>query len=222
MRICGVILAKNMKQIISDIRILNGIVDLIEVRLDYREEEIELSIIRRLSKLPLIATNRSLEQGGKSITTSAERIKMLVQASEYGFQFIDIELDTRDINSIIKLVQKNGSQVIGSQHNFRRTPKLEELEKLLKKGEKVGVDLVKLIGTATKLEDNQIYLKFTLNHPGNISFGMGELGMISRVITPLIGGAFTYASIKQEKKSAPGQLNVSELKEIYRSLGVYN
>ena len=48
-----------------------------------------------------------------------------------------------------------------------------------------------------------------------ISFAMGHLGFISRVLCPLVGGDFTYASIEKGKESAPGQITVQELTKIY-------
>jgi len=49
---------------------------------------------------------------------------------------------------------------------------------------------------------------------------MGEAGVISRILSPLFGGEFTYASTKTGSESAPGQLTIAELREIYRVLGV--
>jgi 3-dehydroquinate dehydratase type I len=221
LKICGVVQAKKMNQILSDIEKLNDLVDLIEIRLDYREEQLDLAEIHRASKKPLIATNRSHEQGGVMKAASSDRLEVLVQASELGYHFIDIELDSPNLNSIIKSIKDNGSKVIGSHHDFNETPSLQKMESLLEKGKKADVDLVKIIGTANTESDNFTYLNFNLRHPGNISFGMGEKGVISRVISPLLGSAFTYASL-EDKKSAPGQLSISSLKKIYSLMGVYD
>jgi 3-dehydroquinate dehydratase len=51
-----------------------------------------------------------------------------------------------------------------------------------------------------------------------VSFAMGPLGLASRVLCPLIGGYFTYASLGEGKESAPGQLTVDQLKGIYRMM----
>jgi 3-dehydroquinate dehydratase-1 len=210
-----------MEHIFSDIDILNDLVDLIEIRLDYRQEELDLGEILKASTKPLIATNRSYEQGGVTKVTSSDKLRVLIQASEFGYDFIDIELDSPNLNSIIKSVKENGSKVIGSHHDFNGTPSLKEIENLLEQGKKASADLVKIIGTANTDSDNMIYLNFNLRHPRNISFGMGEKGVISRVISPLLGAAFTYASL-EDKKSAPGQLSVSSLKKIYSLMGVYD
>ena len=221
MKICGVVQAKTMEQIFSDIEKLNDLVDLIEIRLDYRKDQLDLAEILRASKKPLIATNRSYEQGGVTKVSSPDRLRVLVRASELGYNFIDIELDCPSLNSVIKSIKDNGGKVIGSHHDFNKTPSLQKMENLLEQGKQAGADLVKIIGTANTDSDNMIYLNFNLRNPGNISFGMGKKGIISRVISPLLGAAFTYASL-EDKKSAPGQLSVSSLKKIYSLMGVYD
>jgi 3-dehydroquinate dehydratase/shikimate dehydrogenase len=44
---------------------------------------------------------------------------------------------------------------------------------------------------------------------------MGELGVISRLLSPIFGGYFTYASVEKGKESAVGQFTVAETKKIY-------
>ena len=64
------------------------------------------------------------------------------------------------------------------------------------------------------------YLRYLESEPGNISFGMGRHGAPSRVMSPLLGGAYTYASASAGKESAPGQLTLWEMRLIYRAMGV--
>jgi 3-dehydroquinate dehydratase len=49
---------------------------------------------------------------------------------------------------------------------------------------------------------------------------MGSLGVISRILSPFFGGAFTYTSITRGKEAAPGQLTLAEARQIYNLLGV--
>ncbi len=52
----------------------------------------------------------------------------------------------------------------------------------------------------------------TKNNGEIIAFAMGEKGEFTRVTAPLVGSPITYASIEIE--TAPGQLNLSTVKEI--------
>ena len=44
---------------------------------------------------------------------------------------------------------------------------------------------------------------------------MGQPGLVSRILCPLVGGDFTYASTEKGKESAAGQITVTELRKIY-------
>ena len=51
-----------------------------------------------------------------------------------------------------------------------------------------------------------------------IVIGMGEKGKITRIVAPLLGSPFTYASLKEGKETAEGQISVDRLKELMRLL----
>jgi len=80
-----------------------------------------------------------------------------------------------------------------------------------------GADICKVVTTAQRFEDNLTVLQLIAESPKarKVSFAMGPLGLTSRVLCPLVGGDFTYASIEKGKESAPGQIAVRELRKIY-------
>ena len=84
-----------------------------------------------------------------------------------------------------------------------------------------GADICKIVGTSNTPSDNLSYLNLLRENADVeiVSFGMGNAGILSRVLSPLVGGAFTYASVEKGSESAQGQLTISELKEIYRIMG---
>ena len=98
------------------------------------------------------------------------------------------------------------------------TPALDEMKKIVRRQLKAGADICKVVTTAQEFGDNSTVLQLISEFPGVrlVSFAMGPLGYLSRVLCPLVGGDFTYASIKQGKESAPGQITVSELTKIYQ------
>jgi 3-dehydroquinate dehydratase/shikimate dehydrogenase len=85
----------------------------------------------------------------------------------------------------------------------------------------LGADVWKVATKANDIRDNLVVLQLIKEFkvPG-ISLAMGDLGVISRVLSPLVGGFLTYASVSKGSESAPGQLTVHELKSIYKLLGV--
>jgi 3-dehydroquinate dehydratase type I len=79
-------------------------------------------------------------------------------------------------------------------------------------------DICKIITTAKKIEDNLTCLRFVVEASKSndvICFCMGKLGIISRLLSPVFGGYFTYASVGRGNESAIGQLTVAETKKFY-------
>jgi 3-dehydroquinate dehydratase len=49
---------------------------------------------------------------------------------------------------------------------------------------------------------------------------MGENGKISRLLAPLFGAFFTFASLEKGSETASGQISISEMKSAYILLGI--
>lgn len=202
--------------------------DLIEIRLDYANlgfsEIIELlnSIAKQCSK-PLIATNRQKRQGGKCSLSEEKRIKTLVSAAEAGFTYVDIELTTQGLEEIVKEIKARGAKAIVSFHDFNHTPPIENMKKIVEAQVNAGANLCKFVTMAKSITDSINCLLFTYEmsrKTGIVCFAMGEYGLLSRALSPLFGASFTYASLGEGLETAPGQISIYGLREIYRRLGV--
>ena len=92
------------------------------------------------------------------------------------------------------------------------------MKDVVRRQSEAGADICKLVTTATSFEDNLSVLQLIPEFPKLrlVSFAMGPLGLMSRVICPLVGGEFTYASIEKGKEAAPGQIAVNDLITIYQ------
>ena len=212
-RICAVIVgndAKAVKEVEAD-------VDLFEVRIDLIGESWP-EIAGQIRK-PWIATNRCAEQGGQWQGNEGRRIEQLLQAMEMGASIIDIELDTKNLDNIVKLVKRR-AQCLLSHHDLQRTPPLGEMRELVQRQLKAGADVCKVVTTAQGLDDNLAVLELDSEFPGVrlVSFAMGPLGALSRVLCPLVGADFTYASIEPGGESAPGQITARDLLRIYEMM----
>ncbi|MCJ7784902.1 MAG: type I 3-dehydroquinate dehydratase, partial [Desulfobacterales bacterium] len=101
-------------------------------------------------------------------------------------------------------------------------PSLKELQSLFGQMVRSGADVIKIVSFARSWEDNLTILslipiaKARRRKIG--AFCMGEKGKISRLFSPFLGAAWTYASLSRGKASAPGQLTVREMKEIWGML----
>ena len=222
-KICVVITARDTEEAVETIgRVEAQRPDLIEVRLDYLEGPYELDVIRSVSTLPMIATNRGTDQGGLSPEPNSERMATVIRACEAGFEYADIELALPQAGQFAERVKDLGAKAIISHHDFKGTPSKERLNEIMTEMLGAGADICKIVGIATKPADNLKYLNFIQENPfvSLVSFGMGRPGLLSRVFSPLFGAAYTYASSEAGRESAPGQLTVPELRQIYGIMGV--
>ncbi len=196
--------------------------DYVEIRLDSLRRIEGLERIANSTDLPLIATNRKLSEGGRFKGTERERIEILVEAAGKGFDYVDIELSTENVESIAREIRKAGSKPIISFHGFDGTPPEPQLENILKREIDAGAYICKLICSATKIEDNCLLLSFISRVRGRakiVCFAMGKLGIPSRILSPIYGSAFTFASVQKGLESATGQLTIFELRKIYNLMG---
>lgn len=197
--------------------------DLVEARLDYLKSFKKVRKIAESASVPLIATNRQYGQGGQRPQHEDERVKVLLDAADAGFQYVDLELTTTDLQSVMRELKAKGAKIIVSQHDFKRTPDIAELRSIMDSLVRTGAGICKLVTTANKLEDNLSCLLLTSKMSKTVKlvcFAMGKNGLISRVLSPLFGAEFTYASVEKGRETASGQPTIIELKKIYQSLGV--
>jgi len=197
--------------------------DYIEVRLDSLRRIEGLERIPDSTDLPVIATNRKRSEGGRFKGTEKERIETLIEAAKKGFDYVDIELSTENVRSIAREIRRAGSRPIISFHDFRGTPPEPRLDNILKREIEAGAYICKLVPRATKIEDNCSLLSFISKVSGRVRivcFAMGKLGIPTRILSPLHGSAFTFASIQKGLESATGQLTISELRKIYNLMGL--
>lgn len=209
-KICTVIVDNK----VETVRGVEPLADLLEVRIDLIGRGWQ-ELARQLRK-PWIACNRTAEEGGSWKGSEAKRIEELIKAIDLGASIIDIELSTRDLKQTIELVKKRAKCLL-SFHELEGTPPLDELKEIVQRQLEAGADVCKVVTMAQRFEDNLAVLQLIMEFPQTkiVSFAMGPSGSISRILCPLVGGYFTYASIGEGRESASGQITVGDLRKIY-------
>ncbi|MBI2848397.1 MAG: type I 3-dehydroquinate dehydratase [Chloroflexi bacterium] len=213
--ICAVIVHNEPEKI----KAVEPSVDLFEVRIDLIGEGWQ-QVAGQLKK-PWIASNRTVDEGGQWQGNEARRIEQLLLAAEMGASIVDIELATKNLGNVIKAVKRR-TKCLLSHHDLKGTPPLDTMKEIVRLQLKAGADICKVVTTALEVEDNAAVLQLITGFPEEkiVAFAMGPMGILSRVLCPLVGGEFTYASIEEGKESAPGQITVSDLTKIYGMLKV--
>jgi 3-dehydroquinate dehydratase type I len=191
--------------------------DLIEVRLDCLEDHSELADLAAHGKLPKIATNR------KPLKNEAEK-QVLFDAAKNGFEYVDVDLSNPKLTHLVRELNTLGAKPIVSFHDSNRSLSLAELNSVLEQEISSGADVCKIVTTAKRVEDNLTILNFTSAAASGkakiVCFAMGELGKVSRLLSPLFGGYFTFASLERGSETATGQMTIQEMKTAYELLGL--
>lgn len=214
-KICAVVLNNNPQAV----KRVEPLVDLFEVRIDLIGDNWP-ELAKQLKK-PWIATNRTADEGGKWQGNEAKRIGELLKAVELEANIIDLELRTGNLRQTVELIKKRAKCLL-SFHELRETPPLSSLREMIQKQLEAGADICKVVTTARRLEDNLSILQLISEFPKTriVALAMGPLGFASRVLGPLAGSDFTYASIEPGQESASGQITVRELRKLYEMAGI--
>ena len=195
--------------------------DLIEVRLDCLETSRKLSDLTASTKTPLIATSKPLSEKGYFAGTETERQKTLVNAAKNGFTYVDLDLSSPKLKESIKEIELQGAKPIVSFHKFDGSLSVSEMNPILEKQIASGASVCKIITTAKQIQDNLTALNFVSANASKaklVCFCMGELGKISRLLSPMFGAYFTFASLEKGNETASGQMSIKEMKTAYKLL----
>ena len=213
-RICAVIVNNDLEAV----REIEPFVDLFEVRVDLIGDGWQ-ELVKQFKK-PWIGCNRRVDEGGRWAGDEASRIAKLLKAIELGADMIDLELRTTNLKEAIELIKEKAKCLL-SFHELRGTPPLNSMREIVRRQLEAGADVCKVVTTAQRFEDNLTILQLIseFSKTGIVALAMGPLGFASRVLCPLVGGDFTYASIEPGKESASGQITVRELRKIYEMVG---
>jgi len=162
----------------------------------------------------IVCTLRPKAEGGKFLGNEKERIAILKLIAEYNPFLLDVEFNTLKRNSsLVRYLKSTKTKLLVSWHDFKKTPSSAELKKKINQMSKFSSN-VKIVSTAKSTDDSNRMLELYGKKGRNnlISFAMGDLGRISRILCLYLGSPYTYVSLG--KAVAPGQFSVDEVKKI--------
>jgi 3-dehydroquinate dehydratase / shikimate dehydrogenase len=196
---------------------MRDVADCVELRLDLFQEQFDLEVLlRERGTLPVVATLRPNDQGGRCPLPPDERLAVLVRAAELGAEFVDLEWDAASAQAQAA-VRAAGARVIISRHDFATMP--SGLVDTWWPGLAAqGADVVKVVGTAHDVRDClMVFRALEQAHRPTIAIAMGQAGLASRVLALRAEQCLlTYAALDGANGTAPGQLTVGDMRETYR------
>ncbi len=194
--------------------------DYVELRFDFLKPEKvpeALELVKNDLKKS-VCTLRPKSEGGKFSGTEKERIAILKLIAEYNPFLLDVEFNSLKKNkSLVNYLKKTKTPVLVSWHDFKKTPPVQSLNKMLNQMAKFSEN-IKIVTSAKKVEDpaHVLSLYARVSKINLIAFAMGDFGRISRILCLYLGSPFTYVSLG--KAIAPGQFNLTEVKSIVGKL----
>ena len=229
-KICVPIVGKTRKEILATAKeILNVPADLVEWRADWFESVLDVQKVLDLSselrevlgEMPILFTFRTKAEGGQrelDCNTYMTLNKRMIASGN--IDLIDIEVFTakEEARTLIQVAHEHGVIIVGSNHDFEKTPDKEEIVKRLCYMQSIGVDIPKIAVMPQSKKDVLTLLEATEEMQSNyadrpiVTMSMSQIGAISRVAGEHFGSAITFGSLHET--SAPGQIQVEKLKNI--------
>ena len=174
--------------------------------------------LARNRDVTVIATCRRKQNGGNFAGALAAELDLLAKAAQAGCQIVDLEVESAEEAKPAQLAKLRaaGAALMVSFHDFMRTRSLETA------ADRIAAfkpDYVKVVSTARSLADNLAILRLIEDRSLSahvVAIAMGEEGIVSRVLGVRAGAAFTFASFSDGTETAPGQVAVRTLLDMYR------
>lgn len=191
-------------------------VDGVELRLDLFEwwdQDLIKQILDRID-IPVMLTLRKASHGGRFKESEKERESKIINLLTLKPAFFDLECDMR-VGFLNETIQSYpDTKFILSYHNFDKTP--DDIDSIYNSMLQIPAYGYKMAAFANSTNDALRMLLLSKKHPNLSAICMGEKGAFARVLGPVVRNLIDYACVDLDEKTAPGQLSVSELLNVYR------
>ena len=187
---------------------------MIELRIDRFDNRAELALLVDRSPLPCIVTCRAAVEGGDCQLPEEQRWTVFSDTAVHNAAYVDVELAAyKQMPEATKSAIER--PMILSSHDFSGRP--ERLTAVfLELNERRG-HVSKLVWMARSIRDNiEAFELLQQRQKPTIALCMGEAGLISRVLAKKFGAFLTFASLRDESATAPGQVTIADMKRLYR------
>ncbi|MBW8381777.1 MAG: type I 3-dehydroquinate dehydratase [Youngiibacter sp.] len=226
-KICVPIVSRDAEGIIESARLIAmSQADLAEWRADLFEGhgdtdkvmEVLRSLRNALGDKPLMFTLRSAQEGGGSNLSGEQAARLLVNAAASGnTDLLDIEMFSYGglLRMAVDSAKGRGVSVVGSYHDFHKTPDKSEIISRLAEIHASGADISKIAVMPNSKRDvlNLLDAALTINEKNPeitlVCISMSGIGALSRLTGEFFGSSLTFAAIGEG--SAPGQIGIESL-----------
>jgi 3-dehydroquinate dehydratase type I len=123
---------------------------------------------------------------------------------------VDIEARSPIFRAVAAAARRGRRLVIGSFHDFKRTPRAAVLGRIVRRARAGGADVVKIATFIRRASDVAVLEGLLRKSRGPLcAIGMGPRGVRSRVSLACAGSCLVYGYV--DRPAAPGQMSCREL-----------
>ena len=171
----------------------------------------------------IVSCHRKAVDGHFAGSLSSE-LELLQEAAEAGAHIVDLEVESAEKATKPQLakfraaLRAAGTALLISSHDQSRTRRAEGLNETAQRIAAFEPEYVKVLSAARTLADNLSVLRMVEDQSINthvVGVATGEEGLISRVLSPREGAAFTFTSAA-EIDNGPGHVSARTLLDLYR------
>lgn len=177
----------------------------------------QLATLMELIAVPVIFTLRIQEQGGHFKGNYEERWKQLRPLLALAPSYVDLEEGTPEQHIGALRLDYPNIKLILSYHQTSK--EVQSADTHLRRMLHRHADVYKIALYAHSALDALKMLHLSMQcHKSNLLFVgicMGEHGVLTRLLGPIIGSPFNYCCSESSMVSAPGQLSIQELCDVY-------
>ena len=213
-KICVSVCASTADETIENIKQAANVADIVEVRFDCLEKGDIAGAVEKMSAagiaVPLIATFRATEQGGRQSITLTDRSAFWAGDSS-PFWGGDFEEDAFGFSA-------HWQNKIASYHDFDGVP--ENLTDIYERLAARDPDVIKIAVATDQITEAipiwHLLARAKAENKQMIPVAMGEAGKWTRILSLAHGAFLTFAALNSRSETAPGQISAKEMKELYR------
>lgn len=228
------IIEKDLNGIRAKARELTGYsMDMVEWRADHFENVFDTAKVlqaaaalrEELKNTPILFTFRTRKEGGEKEIDMNSYTALNKAVAESGYvDAVDVEIFSGDavVRENIKNIHSAGRIVVGSNHDFFKTPSKDDLLYRLRKMQDMGADLPKIavmpqsaVDVAVLQQAAAEMAQFYANRP-IIAMSMGSMGVATRIAGEAFGSTMTFGAVG--RVSAPGQIPLEQLQTAMKIL----
>ena len=195
--------------------------DVVELRADGLPEETDWAALAQMRCCrPVLVTVRHESEGGLRPMSATERVAiaraLLPLASALDWEIARLD----EASGLLTSARAAGVVIIGSAHDFEKTPSLDSLQEKEQRARALGADVAKFAFRLHCAEDLMVGVELLRRATGTTTvMGMGSFGAVSRLLYAQHGACLVYGYLG-DTPTAPGQWSAAHCRQSLDAMGL--